>query len=282
MGRVASLGLVGIAFALLTMATVDCGGQASKQSGGGDTTAGIDTSEVEKVARALVELGGTFDYRDQKSQYEQLQPLLADKTSFQEDPNAVSSQRIETSRATATRVDAISDNDAIVTVTADHFRSFLPSKSSEVVKEHLLQQIDCRLVREEGRWLVSRSMILSEQSLPQDERPTPIVATPSDTVPTVPAANEDEIRNTIRGLVLAEVDPRIQDVQVGGQTYYTDPSGTEWIGFTAFPIPAEATDPAFGVMKKPSGEGWQLLFAGTGPIGDALPDDVKSGLGIDW
>ena len=90
------------------------------------------------------------------------------------------------------------------------------------------------------------------------------------------------MRETIRTLVLAKVDPHIKDVRVGGQTYYADSSGTQWVGFTAFAIPVEAADPSFGVMKKTSGGNWELLFVGTGPVGSALPDDVKSSLGIDW
>jgi len=284
MGRAARAGLLGMVWALLAMAAIGCGRQATEQTDGDDGTPVVDTSEVEAVARAFVEVSGTFDYRDQESQYEQVLPLLADKMPFQENSTAVSTQRIETSRATATRVDAISDDDAIITVTADHFRSFLPYQPSEMVEERVLQQVDCRLVREEGRWLVSRSMILSEEPLPQEEgEPTSSAPTPSHAASTAPAY-EEEISKIIKDLVLNDIGPdtHIEDVQVGGKTYYTDSSGTEWIGFTVFPIPEAATDPAFGVIKKPSGGNWELLFVGTGPVGDALPDDVKNGLGIDW
>ncbi|MGD0114912.1 MAG: hypothetical protein ABSC13_02765 [Dehalococcoidia bacterium] len=282
MARVALAALVGAAFAVLTASFIGCGGQGAGYTDQGTSTPRVDTSEVEAVASAFVEIAGTFDYRDQESQYQQLQPLLADKTHFQEDPNAVSTQRVQTSRAVATRVDTISDNDAVITVTADYSRSYIPYQSSQPAKVHLLQQVDCRLVLEEGQWLVSRSMVLSEQPLPQDDKSTPVAATPSGAVSTVLATDGDEIRGTIRTLVLNRVDPRIKDEEVGGQTYYADSSGTQWVGFTAFAIPVEAADPSFGVMKKTSGGNWELLFVGTGPVGDALPDDVKNGLGIDW
>ncbi len=269
---------------LLAGAAIGCGRQGAGQTDQGTSTPQVDTSEVEAVARALVEIGGTFDYRDQESQYDQLQPLLADKYAFQENPTAVSSQRIETTHVTASRVDSISDNDAIVTVTSEQFRSYLPYQSSQPVKEHLLQQNDCRLVLQEGQWLVSRCMMLSEESLPQDDRSTSVAATPSGAVPTAPPTDEGETRETIKGLILDEIgpNPNIEDVEVGGQTYYADSSGTEWIGFTTFPIPAEAGDPNFGVVRKTSGGNWEILFDGTGPVGSALPDDVKNGLGIDW
>jgi len=284
MGRVASAAFVGIAWIFLTMAAIGCGHQSTKQTDADNGTPGVDTSEVEAVARAVVEIGGTFDYRDQKSQYDQLQPLSADKYPFREEPLAVSQQRIWTSRVIATRVVSISKDDAIITTTDEQFRQYLSDQSSEVVEEHLLQQSDCRFVLQEGQWLASRCRTLSEEPLPQEDGETPSNAsTPSTKVSPVPTAQQEEIRKAIKDLALYAIGPDPTfDVEVGGNTYYTDSSGTEWVGFTVFPVPVGEADPAFGVAKRASGEDWKLLGMATGPVGDVVPDDVKKGLGIDW
>ncbi len=267
MGRVAPAALVGMACILLTTAAIGCGQQAAKQTDGDNGTPGIDTSEVEAVARAFVEIGGTFDYRDQKSHYERLQPLLADKYAFQEDPYEVETQRIQTAHVTATRVVSISDHDAIVTVTSEGFRQYLPVQSSRVVEEHVLQQSDCRLVLQEGQWLVSRSRGLSQEPLSQEDGETPSNGpTPSTKVSAVPTAQEEGTRKAIEDLARYAIGPNPKfDVEVGGNTYYVDASGTEWVAFTVFPVPASATDPAFGVAKRASGQSWELAFFGTAP-----------------
>jgi hypothetical protein len=279
--------LVGVA-----LATASCRPKEARteptptRSATSSPVAGGDTSEVEAVAHAFAEIAGTFDYRDQKSQYDKLQPLLADKYPFKEDPQEIETQRIWTTRVLATRVVSISDDDAIVTVTTEDFRQYLSDQSSRVVEEHVLQQSDCRLVLKEGQWLVSASPILSEEPLPQEgggiPSETPANApTPSTKVLAVPTAQEEEIREAINELLSGiGHDPKL-DVEVGGNTYYVDSSGTEWVGFTVFPIPASATDPAFGVAKRASGQSWILAFFGTGPIHD-IPDDVAKGLGIEY
>lgn len=279
-----SLLLSALALMLMAaLAVVGCGQQAPKQTDGDNGTPAVGASEVEAVARAFIEIAGSFDYRDQKSQYDQLQPLLADKYPFQEDLYAVSTQRIQTTHATATRVVSISKDDAIVTVTYETFRRNLPDQSSRMVEEHLLQQSDCRLVLQEGRWLVSRSRPLSGEPLPQEGGETPSNGpTPSTKVSPVPTAHQEEIKEAIEELARYAIGPNPKfDLEVGGNTYYVDSSGTEWVGFTVFPVPASATDPAFGVAKRASGQSWELAFWGTGPIHD-IPDDVAKGLGIDW
>ena len=284
MGRVAPAALAGMACMLLAMAAIGCGHQATSQTDGDNGTPGIDTSEVEAVARAFVEIAGTFDYRDQKSQYDQLQPLLADKHPFQENSYYVRTQRIWTSRVLATRVVSISDDHAIVTVTYEQFGQHLPLQSSELVEEHVLRQSDCRLVLQEGQWLVSVSTTLSKEPLAQEDGGTPSNApTPSTEVSAVPTAHQEEIREAIEGVARYAIGPNPKfDVEVGGNTYYVDSSGTEWVGFTVFPVPASATDPAIGVAKRASGEDWELATLGTGTIADALPDDVSKGLGLEY
>jgi hypothetical protein len=265
------------------MAAIGCGRQGGGRTDQGTSTPQVDTSEVQAVARAFAEIGGTFDYRDQKSQYDQLQPLLADKYPFQEDLSADSAQRTLATRVLATRVVSISDDDAIVTVTSEDFRQHLPEQSSEVVEERVLARFDCRLVLQEGQWLVSRSSTLSQEPLPQEGAETPSNApAPSSRVSPVPTAHQEEIRKDIEDLVQYAIGPNPKfDLELGGNTYYVDSSGTEWVGFTVFPVPASATDPAFGVAKRASGQSWVQAFFGTGPIHD-IPDDVAKGLGIDW
>jgi hypothetical protein len=271
------------AVVFLILGGTGCGQGAKQGDEHAAATPYVDTSGAETLARTFVEISGTFDYRDQESQYQRLLPLLADEVPFQENSTAVSTRRIETTRVIATRKSAVSDDDAIITVTAHHFRSYLPYASSEVVEERLLEQVDCRLVMQQGRWLVSRCKTLSEEPLLEGNS-TPGAPTPSGEPAATSWDYDEGTGEIIKGLVMKHIErsSRIQGVQVGGNVRYTDSSGTDWISFTVFPIPPASTDPAFGVIRGSAGGGWELAYLGTGSVGDALPQDVREGLGIAW
>jgi len=76
---------------------------------------------------------------------------------------------------------------------------------------------------------------------------------------------------------------RSNNLTIRDKHYYTDSSGTSWIGFGAEVTFEEGSELALGVVKKASGgRKWELVSLGTGPAPDTIPDDVKNGLGIDW
>jgi hypothetical protein len=104
--------------------------------------------------------------------------------------------------------------------------------------------------------------------------------TPTPTNISTSTTPEEDTSNIIRGLVLA--NSGLEDVRVDIKRYYTDSSGTEWIGFVVYPIPEGATDQGVGIVKRVQGGDWELAALGTGPVGQYLPDDVKKGLGIDY
>jgi hypothetical protein len=97
---------------------------------------------------------------------------------------------------------------------------------------------------------------------------------------TASATYEEEINRIIKDLVLSKDAPTIKDERVDKKSYYTDSSGTNWIGFVVSPIPEGVTDPAYGIMKKIPGGNWELVNLGTGGVECGLPADVQSGLGF--
>jgi hypothetical protein len=73
-----------------------------------------------------------------------------------------------------------------------------------------------------------------------------------------------------------------ENLTIRDKHYYTDSSGTSWIGFGAEVTFEEGSDLAVGVVKRASGGSWELVALGTGPLPDTIPDEVKDGLGIKW
>jgi hypothetical protein len=101
-------------------------------------------------------------------------------------------------------------------------------------------------------------------------------ATPSATV-------EEDIDTIIKDYVLSKSSPSIKDVRIDKKHYYTDSSGTIWLGFNVSPIPEGVTDPAYGIMKKVPGGSWEgVAGPGTSPVHCDLPADVQTGLGLHY
>ncbi|MGD0115538.1 MAG: hypothetical protein ABSC13_05980 [Dehalococcoidia bacterium] len=148
-----------------------------------------NANEAEAVARTLVEVWGTYDYRDQESRYERVLPLLASERraqwpAFQVDQSAVAWQIIGNTTVTAARVDSESDDRAVVIVTAEDYSRYVPYESSRVVEKWILQQVEVSLVLEDGHWLVTEWRALSEQPLNQSGTPTGAVTPIAPTTPT--------------------------------------------------------------------------------------------------
>jgi hypothetical protein len=162
-GRGAMVALAGLAGLLLVMAVVS-GWQGTTRL----TNRGDDTKAVEEAAQALVQAYGTFDFRDPESYRQQLLALTTDSlhdavASSQVDPAAASQQRTITTRVVSDQVSALSDDQATVSVTAEQLRRSVDPSSGRLIEERVLQRVACRLVLQEGRWLVAEFRLLSEE-----------------------------------------------------------------------------------------------------------------------
>ena len=63
------------------------------------------------------------------------------------------------------------------------------------------------------------------------------------------------------------------DIIIHRTDYYTDASGTRWIGFAVSPVPAGIVDPGYGVLKEAEEGKWAMVSLAT--AGWAVPTDVK-------
>jgi hypothetical protein len=268
------------AASLLALITGGCG--HTKQS----TGEGEDTTEVETAARTLVEVWGTFDYRDQESRYERLLPLLASETraqwaDFQIDPSAVSWQITGNTHVTAAQVDSVSEDNAVVVVSAEDSSHFIPYQSSRVVEKRVLQQVRVWLVLEDGHWLVTQWQVVSEEPLPQEEgRPSSNTPTQSAASATATAGYVADVDEAIKSLLRSRIygAQEVKDLRVTAKYFYIDPSGADWVLFGLSP---QLSATSYGIAKNPSDESWELVAGiGTNATECDLSPDVQQGLGI--
>ena len=113
--------------------------------------------------------------------------------------------------------------------------------------------------------------------------------TQSATSAAVSATPEEDIDEIITSLVLSRIGPTFKglpvsskNIHLGSKHYYTDSSGTSWIGVGVNVVFEDGSESAIGILGKVLGGDWELLSLATGPVGQNLPDDVKKGLGIDY
>lgn len=83
----------------------------------------------------------------------------------------------------------------------------------------------------------------------------------------------------IKQYVLSNSAISMKDISISGKTFITDAQGVQWLKFQIEPIPADASDPAYGIMKMVSGM-WVGVGYGTCCIEKQLPQDVAKGLGF--
>jgi len=155
--------LAGLAGLLLVMAVVS-GWQGTTRL----TNRGDDTTAVGEAARAFVEAYGTFDFRDPEFYRQQLLTLTTGSlnnaiAASQVDPAAASQQRTIATRVVSAQVSALSDDEATVSVSAEQLRRSVDPSSGRMIEERVLQRVACRLVLQEGRWLVAEFRLLSEE-----------------------------------------------------------------------------------------------------------------------
>jgi hypothetical protein len=161
--RGAMVALVGLAGLLLVLAVVS-GWQGTSRL----TDRSDETAAVEKAARSFVEAYGTFDFRDPGSYRERLLTLTTGSVRealamSRVDPVALGQQRTMTTQVVAVEVTALSEGGATASVTAEQLRRGTDPASGQLTEERVLQRVACRLVREEGRWLVAEFRLLSEE-----------------------------------------------------------------------------------------------------------------------
>ena len=166
-GRGAMVALAGLAGLLLVLAIIS-GWQGTTRL----TNRGGDSKAVEEAAQAFVQAYGTFDFRDPESYRQQLLALTTDSlhdavASSQVDPAAASQQRTITTRVVSDQVSTLSDDQATVSVTAEQLRRSTDPSSGRLVEERVRQQVACRLLLQEGRWLVAEFRLLSEEPADQ-------------------------------------------------------------------------------------------------------------------
>jgi hypothetical protein len=155
--------VVGLAGLLLVMALVSGWQGTTRLTGRGD-----DTAAVEEAARGFVEAYGTFDFRDQESYRQRLLPLTTGTlreaiASSQVDPVAVSQQRTIATRVVAVQVTALSQDQATASVTGEQVSRSVDAATGRLVEDRVVQQVACRLEREDNQWLVAEFRLLSEE-----------------------------------------------------------------------------------------------------------------------
>lgn len=162
-GRGAGYALLGLAAVLFAIAVASGWSGASRLTGRAD-----ETRAVEAAAIAFVTAYGTFDYRDQETYTAQLAPLATGVlreaiTAAALSPEASRQQRSLSTRIEAASVTALSGPDATVAVTARQERRWVDPALSQSLHEEAMQRVVCRLVREDGRWLVAELRLQSEE-----------------------------------------------------------------------------------------------------------------------
>ncbi len=122
---------------------------------------------VEGAAAEFVLAYGTFDHRTPTAYTARLIDLTAGVlhdalASSAVDPDAARLQRAITTHIEATAATALSPTEATAVVTAVQERRWTDPAFGDERSESVRQRITCRLVREEGRWLVAEMRLEAE------------------------------------------------------------------------------------------------------------------------
>lgn len=162
-GRGTAYALLGLAGLLIAIAVSSGWNGATRLAARGD-----DARAVEDAAAAFVTAYGAFDFRDARSYSARLAELTTGElrgaiVSAAVDPNAVAQQRTTTARVESVSVTALSEAAATATVRSMHERAWRDALSARAIREHVVQHVSCRLVREGGRWLVAELLLISEE-----------------------------------------------------------------------------------------------------------------------
>ncbi len=85
--------------------------------------------------------------------------------------------------------------------------------------------------------------------------------------------------NAIQAYARQKSSPSVREFIVTEKKTFIDDRGAVWMKFTVAPIPADAAEPSYGVMKQTYGK-WEGRGFGTCCVESALPSEVQEGLGF--
>ena len=162
-GRAAGYALLGCGALLLVLAVLS-GWSGAQRIGSREH----DTRAVEDAATAFVTAYGSFDHRDPDAYTARLVALtggaLRDALARASvAPDAAPRQRVIATRVESVSVTALSATAATASVTAVQERRWRDPALGTAQQQVIRQHVTCRLVQEDGRWLVVELRVQSEE-----------------------------------------------------------------------------------------------------------------------
>lgn len=162
-GRAAGYALLGCGGLLLVLAVLS-GWSGAQRIGNREH----DTRAVEAAAAAFVTAYGSFDHRDPDAYTARLVALTAGPlrdalARAAVDPDADRLQRGIATNVESVSVTALSATAATASVTAVQKRRWRDPALGMAQQHVIRQHVTCRLVREDGRWLVVELRVQSEE-----------------------------------------------------------------------------------------------------------------------
>jgi len=168
-GRGAGYALLALAGVLFVTAVISGWSGAARFQG-----READTRAVLQAASVFVVASGTFDHRDAQRYATGLAalttgPLRAGLAGAAVDPVAGARERSITTHIESVSVTALSAHEATASVTAVQQRRWTSpagaTRARLYVQETVRQRVTCRLVREDGRWLVAELRLESTERI---------------------------------------------------------------------------------------------------------------------
>jgi len=162
-GRAAGYALLGCGGLLLVLAVLS-GWSGAQRIGSREH----DTRAVEAAAAAFVTAYGSFDHRDPDAYTTRLAALTAGAlrdavARAAVDPDAARLQRGIATEVESVSVTALSAAAATASVTAVQERRWRDPTLGTAQEQVIRQRVTCRLVQEDGRWLVVELRVQSEE-----------------------------------------------------------------------------------------------------------------------
>lgn len=162
-GRAAGYALLGCSALLLVIAVLS-GWSGAQRIGSREH----ETRAVEAAAAAFVTAYGSFDHHDPNAYATGLVPLTAGPlhdalAQASVDPDAARLQRGIATNVESVSVTALSATAATASVTAVQERRWSDPTLGTAQQQVIRQHVTCRLVQEDGRWLVVELRVQSEE-----------------------------------------------------------------------------------------------------------------------
>ncbi|MEX1022419.1 MAG: hypothetical protein WD058_04660 [Dehalococcoidia bacterium] len=139
----------------------------------------VETTAVQTVAVSFVAAAGTYDFADAGSYAHRLEPFAVGElrdvlapavlAPAVLDPTVRTQRRSVATEVESASVTSLSDEAAVAIVTAVQSRRWFDAASGRETEQHVRQRTSCRLVHEDGRWLVAEIRLLSEEPARLDQ-----------------------------------------------------------------------------------------------------------------